>query len=171
MRTMKCVIKEQAGPGHIKLVTRPVPAPGPREVLVKVLAAAICGTDVHIKQWDEWAQKRIQPGVIIGHEGVGEVVEVGSEVKSVKVGDLISAESHIVCNTCEMCHKGHQHVCYNTELFGISRNGCFAEYAVMPEENAFVCDPSIPAEILGIMEPLGVAIHGMLEFPVAGLNV
>lgn len=171
MQTMKCVIKEEAGTGHIKLVTRPVPKPGPREVLVKVKAAAICGTDVHINQWDDWAKKRIKPGVIIGHEFAGEVVETGSDVRSVKVGDIVSAESHIVCNTCEMCHEGNRHVCYNTELFGVTRDGCFAEYTVLPEENAFVCDPSLPIEVLSMMEPLGVAIHGIMEFPVAAKTV
>ena len=171
MQTMQCVIKEESGPGHVKLVTRPVPEPGPREVLAKVRAAAICGTDVHIKQWDDWAEKRVRPGVIIGHEFAGEVVAVGSDVKSVKVGDIVSAESHIVCNTCEMCHNGYQHVCYNTEIFGVTRDGCFAEYAVLPEENAFVCDPSLPIEVLSMMEPLGVAIHGIMEFPVAAKTV
>lgn len=171
MQTMKCVIKEEAGPGHLALVTRPIPKPGPREVLAKVRAAAICGTDVHIKQWDDWAQKRIRPGVVIGHEFAGEVVEVGGDVRSVKVGDIVSAESHIVCNTCEMCREGHRHVCYNTELFGVTRDGCFAEYAVLPEENAIVCPPSLPIEVLSMMEPLGVAIHGMMEFPVAGKTV
>lgn len=171
MRTMRCVIKEQAGPGHVKLVTRAVPKPGPREVLAKVLAAAVCGTDVHIKQWDDWSEKRVRPGVIIGHEFAGEVVEVGSGVCGVKAGDIVSAESHIVCNTCEMCRNGHRHVCYNTGLFGVTQNGCFAEYAVLPEENAFVCDPSIPVEVSAMMEPLGVAVHGIMEFPVAGQTV
>ena len=171
MQTMRCVIKEEAGPGHIKMVTRPIPEPGPREVKVKVKAAAICGTDVHIKHWDDWAKKRIAPGVIIGHEFAGEVVGVGCEVRSVNVGDIVSAESHIVCNTCEMCHEGLRHVCYNTEIFGVTRNGCFAEYTVLPEENAFVCDPSLPIDILSVMEPLGVAIHGIMEFPVAAKTV
>lgn len=171
MQTMKCVIKEAVGPGHIKLVDRPVPNPGPREVLAKVLGAAICGTDVHIKQWDDWAHKRVKPGVIMGHEFAGEVVEVGAEVISVKVGDIVSAESHIVCNTCEMCRNGYHHVCYNTELFGVNRDGCFSEYAVLPEENAFVCDPSLPIEVLSLMEPLGVAIHGIMEYPVAAKTV
>lgn len=171
MDMMKAVVKEQAGPGHITLAERPVPKPGSREVLVKVLSAAICGTDVHINQWDDWAKKRIRPGVIIGHEFAGEVVEIGSEVKSVKVGDIVSAESHIVCNTCEMCHNGHFHVCYNTQLFGVSRDGCFAEYTTLPEEVAFVCDPATPVEISSIMEPLGVAIHGVMEYPVAAQDV
>ena len=171
METMKAIIKEQAGPGHIKLVTRPIPKPGPRDVLTKVLAAAICGTDVHINHWDDWSEKRVLPGTVIGHEFAGEVVEVGSEVTSVKVGDIVSAESHIVCNTCEMCHLGHLHVCYNTKLFGVNVDGCFAEYAVLPEANAFVCDPSVPIEVSSIMEPLGVAIHGIMEFPVAGQTV
>lgn len=171
MQTMKCVIKEATGPGHLKLVTRPVPTPGPGEVVAKVLGAAICGTDVHIKQWDDWAERRVKPGVIIGHEFAGEVVEVGKGVKSVKVGDIVSAESHIVCNTCEMCHNGYQHVCYNTELFGVNRDGCFAEYAILPEQNAFVCDPALPIEVLSMMEPLGVAIHGIMEYPVVAKSV
>jgi threonine 3-dehydrogenase len=171
METMQCIIKEQAGPGHVKLVTRPIPKPGPRDVLTKVLAAAVCGTDVHIRHWDDWAEKRVVPGTIIGHEFAGEVVEVGSEVKNLKVGDIVSAESHLVCHTCEMCRLGHLHVCYNTRIFGVNVDGCFAEYAVLPAENAFACDPSIPVEISSLMEPLGVAIHGIMEFPVAGRTV
>jgi threonine 3-dehydrogenase len=171
METMQCIIKEQAGSGHVKLVTRPIPKPGPRDVLAKVLAAAVCGTDVHIKHWDDWAEKRVVPGTIIGHEFAGEVVEVGSEVKNLKIGDIVSAESHLVCHTCEMCRLGHLHVCYNTRVFGVNVDGCFAEYAVLPAENAFACDPSIPVEISSLMEPLGVAIHGIMEYPVAGQTV
>jgi threonine 3-dehydrogenase len=171
MDTMKCVIKEQTGPGHLKLTTRPIPEPGPGDVLVKVLATAICGTDVHIQHWNEWAAKRVPAGTIIGHEFAGEVVEIGRDVKSVKKGEIVSAETHIVCNTCDLCHNGHRHVCYNTKTIGVSRDGCFAEYIAVPEENAFVCDPSIPIEVLSMMEPLGAAVHGVMEYPLAAKSV
>lgn len=171
MDSMRCVIKEQAGPGHIALTRRPIPKPGPGDVLVKVLAAAICGTDVHIRHWNEWAAKRVVPGVIIGHEFAGKVVELGAGVRSVAVGDIVSAETHIVCNTCELCHNGYAHVCYNTRLIGVTQDGCFAEYITLPEANAFVCDPSLPVEVLSLMEPLGAAIHGAMEFPLAAKTV
>ncbi len=171
MQTMKCVIKEQTGPGHLKLVERSIPKAGPNDVLVKVMATALCGTDAHIQHWNDWAAKRIKPGVIIGHEFAGEVVEVGSEVKTVKVGDIVSAETHIVCNACDLCHNGHEHVCYHTSTIGVARDGCFAEYIAIPAENAFICDPSLSIEVLSMMEPLGAAVHGVMEYPVAAKTV
>jgi threonine 3-dehydrogenase len=168
---MKCVVKEQRAPGCLKLVTRPVPKPGAGDVLVKVLAAAICGTDVHIRHWNDWAARRVSAGVIIGHEFAGEVVETGRDVKSIKIGDIVSAETHIVCNTCGLCRNGYQHVCYNTKLIGVNRDGCFAEYIAVPEINALVCDSSLSPEVLSLMEPLGAAIHGVMEYPVAAETV
>jgi len=168
---MRAVIKEEIGPGHLKLTERPVPQTGPNDVLVKVMATALCGTDAHIQHWNDWAAKRVKPGVIIGHEFAGEVVEVGAEVKTVKVGDIVSAETHIVCNACDLCHNGYEHVCYNTLTIGVGRDGCFAEYIAIPAENAFICDPSLSIEVLSMMEPLGAAVHGVMEFPVAAKNV
>ena len=170
--TMHCVVKTAPGPGNLEYTTRPIPQIGPREILVKVKAAAICGTDVHIKHWNAWAENRMHPPVVIGHEFSGEVVEIGSEVKNVKVRDRVSSESHIACNTCELCREGHRHVCSNTSIIGVHQDGAFAEYIAIPEEIAFVYnDPSLPWEQLALMEPFGVAVHGMMEFPLMGRTV
>lgn len=170
--TMHCVVKTTPGPGNLEYTTHPIPQIGPREILVKVKAAAICGTDVHIKHWNAWAENRMHPPVVIGHEFSGEVVEIGSEVKNVKVRDRVSSESHIACNTCELCREGHRHVCSNTSIIGVHQDGAFAEYIAIPEEIAFVYnDPSLPWEQLALMEPFGVAVHGMMEFPLMGRTV
>lgn len=165
---MNCVVKEKAEPGALVYTQRPIPTYGSNDILVKVKAAAVCGTDVHIMVWNEWSKKRVKPPYIIGHEFAGEIVAVGDHVTTVKVGDLISAETHIVCNSCTLCHNGYQHVCANTKTFGVARDGCFAEYIVIPAENAVVYDPATPVEIVAIMEPFGVAVHAVMEFPVAG---
>ena len=170
--TMHCVVKTAEGPGNLAYTTRPIPQIGPREILVWVKAAAICGTDVHIKHWNEWTQKRMHPPVIIGHEFSGEVVEIGGEVKNVKVGDRVSSESHIACNTCELCREGHRHVCPNTSTIGVHQNGAFAEYIAIPEEIAFVYnDPALPWDQLALMEPFGVAVHGMMEYSLTAKTV
>ena len=171
-KMMNCVVKTAAGDGHLEYTQRPIPTIGPREILVKVKAAAICGTDVHIKNWDPWAEKRMSPPVIIGHEFSGEVVEIGSEVRSVKVGDRVSSESHIPCNTCELCKAGHRHVCPNTSIIGVHQDGAFAEYIAIPEEIAFICpNDDMPWEQLALMEPFGVAVHGMMEYPLTAKTV
>lgn len=170
-KMMKCVIKEKPEVGALLLTKRPIPHYGANDILVKVKAAALCGTDVHIMEWNEWSQKRITPPSIIGHEFAGEVVAIGDHVTTIKVGDLISAETHIVCNTCTLCHNGYEHVCANTKTIGVSRDGCFAEYIAIPAENAIVYAPSTPAQIVAIMEPFGVAVHAALEFPIAGKAV
>ncbi|MDL2314594.1 L-threonine 3-dehydrogenase, partial [Desulfovibrio sp. OttesenSCG-928-C14] len=136
-----------------------------------VLAAAVCGTDVHIQEWDPFAARRMTPPSIIGHEFAGEVMELGAGVSGFKKGDIVAGETHIVCHSCELCRNGEAHVCYNTKTFGLSRNGCFAQYAVIPAENAFICDPAVPVEVSSLMEPLGVAVHAALEFPLAGKDV
>lgn len=171
MENMRCIIKKDIGPGHIEMTEKKIPNINEEEILVKVLATAVCGTDVHIRQWNDWAKKRIVPPVVIGHEFVGEVVKIGSNVSSVNIGDIVSAESHIVCNTCEMCKKGNMHVCYNTKILGVSIDGTFAEYVKIPEDIAFICDPNMPVEILALMEPLGAAVHAAMEFPLAAQTV
>ena len=169
---MNCVVKSAAGFGQLEYTQKPIPTIGPREILVKVKAAAICGTDVHIKHWNDWAQRRMSPPVVIGHEFSGEVVEIGSEVRSVKVGDRVSSESHIACNTCELCKAGHRHVCPNTSIIGVHQDGAFAEYIAIPEEIAFVCpDDNMPWEELALMEPFGVVVHGMMEYPLMAKTV
>lgn len=164
--SMKAIVKTAAGPGNLALLSRPIPQAGPGEVLVRVRAAALCGTDLHIKHWNEWAALRMTPPVIIGHEFSGEVVEVGSGVRTVRVGDRVSSESHIACNQCEICREGNRHVCPHTQCIGVHRDGCFAEFISIPEEIAFVYnDSTLPWEQLALMEPFGVVVHGMLEYP------
>lgn len=170
--TMRAVVKTAYAPGNIELRTVPIPQPGPREVLVRVKAAAVCGTDVHIRHWNAWAQARMNPPVVIGHEFSGEVVEIGSDVRTVRVGDRVSSESHIACNNCQICHEGNRHVCPNTKCIGVHQDGCFAEYIVIPEEIAFVySDPALPWEQLALMEPLGVSVHGITDVPLAAKTV
>ena len=170
--TMRAVVKTDYAPGHIELRTVPIPQIGPREILVRVKAAAVCGTDVHIRHWNAWAQARMNPPVVIGHEFSGEVVEIGSDVHNVNVGDRVSSESHISCNTCQVCHEGNRHVCPNTKCIGVHQDGCFAEYIAIPEEIAFVYnDPSLPWEQLALMEPFGVSVHGITDVPLATKSV
>lgn len=169
---MNCVVKTAPGFGNLEYTQKPIPTIGPREILVKVKAAAICGTDVHIKHWNDWAERRMSPPVVIGHEFSGEVVAIGSEVRSVKVGDRVSSESHIACNTCELCKAGHRHVCPSTSIIGVHQDGAFAEYIAIPEEIAFVCpDDSMSWEELALMEPFGVVVHGMMEYPLMARTV
>lgn len=170
--TMRAVVKTAPAPGSIELRTVPIPQIGPREILVRVKAAAVCGTDVHIRHWNAWAQARMHPPVVIGHEFSGEVVEIGSEVHTVKVGDRVSSESHIPCNNCQICHEGSRHVCPHTKCIGVHQDGCFAEYIAIPEEIAFVYnDEALPWEQLALMEPLGVSVHGMTDVPLAAKSV
>lgn len=170
--TMRAVVKTDHAPGSIELRTLPIPQIGPRDILVKVKAAAVCGTDVHIRHWNAWAQARMAPPVVIGHEFSGEVVEVGCDVRNVKVGDRVSSESHIACNNCQICREGNRHVCPNTKCIGVHQDGCFAEYIAIPEEIAFVYnDPSLPWEQLAIMEPFGVSVHGITDVPLATRSV
>lgn len=166
--TMRAVVKAAPGEGNLELRTVPIPQIGSRDILVRVKAAAVCGTDVHIKHWNEWSQKRITPPVVMGHEFSGEVVEIGAEVHSVRVGDRVSSESHIPCNNCQVCHEGNRHVCPNTKAIGVHQDGCFAEYIAIPEEIAFVYnDETLPWEQLALMEPFGVSVHGIMEQPVS----
>ena len=170
--TMQAVVKTAPAPGCVELRTVPIPKAGPRDILVRVKAAAVCGTDVHIRRWNDWAQARMHPPVVIGHEFAGEVVEIGSEVRTVKVGDRVSSESHISCNNCQVCHEGNRHVCPSTKAIGVHQDGCFAEYIAIPEEIVFVCgDPRLPWEQLALMEPFGVAVHGMMDVPLATKSV
>lgn len=171
MEMMKCVVKEQKGDGYVVLTQRPVPEVGDNEVLIRVKAVAICGTDVHIKHWDDYAQKRMQPPTIIGHEYAGVVAKVGKNVKSVQVGDVVNSDSHLVCGTCDLCRNGHADVCYNTVVIGVHRDGAMAEYICIPESDVNKCDPAMPMEHLALMEPLGVAVHAAMEFPIATKKV
>lgn len=168
---MMAVMKTKPGPGaelrHVE-----IPKPGPDEVLVKVLATSICGTDLHIYEWNEWAQKRIKNlPQIMGHELCGEVVELGRNVKNIKKGDIISAETHIACGHCYLCRTGLAHICMNGSIFGVDIHGVFAEYAIVPATNAWVLDKKIPRDYASVMEPLGNAVHTVLAGEIVGTTV
>ena len=168
---MTAYIKETRGPGF-KKVTKPIPDQlKPDEVLIKVLATSICGTDVHIYKWDRWSQGRIKPPLTVGHEFSGRVIKVGSDVTKVKIGDIVSAETHIVCGTCEFCQRGEYHICENTKIIGVDTDGCFAEYAKMPAHNLIVNKTDKEPKYLSIQEPLGNAVHTMLHFDITDKTV
>lgn len=156
---MLAVVKEAAAPGvTIKQVSTPKPQRG--EVLVKVIYASICGTDIGIYDWIPWAAAHIKPPTIIGHEMVGQVVEINSKQKTdIKVGDFVSSETHIFCLNCHQCRIKNYHICENIQLFGIGRNGGFAQYATIPLKTTWKNDPSIPVEFMSAQEPLGNAVH------------
>ncbi len=156
--SMKTISKLTAQPGA-GLLEKPIPAIQDDEILVKVLAASICGTDVHIYDYNEWAQSRIKIPQVMGHELAGQVVKLGNKVTSVKLGDIVSAETHIICGTCEFCLSGQGHICQNTSILGVDRDGAFAEYIAIPAKNAWINNPKIDPAYLCVQEPLGNAIH------------
>lgn len=149
----------------------PVPEPGAFDVLIKVDKTAICGTDLHIYKWDEWSQKVIKPGLVIGHEFVGHVAGVGEGVRGVKPGDRVTAEGHITCGHCRNCRAGRRHLCPNTEGIGVNVNGAFAEYVVVPEMNVWELPDAIPSELAAFFDPYGNAAHSALSFDVVGEDV
>jgi threonine 3-dehydrogenase len=167
---MKALVKRKAEKG-IWMEDVPMPRVGPNDVLIKIKKSAICGTDLHIYKWDEWAQQTIKPPVIIGHEYMGTVVEAGSEVDRVKVGERVTVEGHISCGFCRNCRRGRQHICDHTIGIGVQRDGGFAEYISVPAKNVLHIDPAIPDEILSIMDPFGNATHTALSFPLLGEDV
>jgi threonine 3-dehydrogenase len=167
---MHALVKQHAAPG-IELRDIAQPTPGPNDVLIRVRRTAICGTDMHIYNWDQWAQKTIPVPMAVGHEYCGEVVEIGSEVSGFKVGDRVSGEGHITCGHCRNCRAGRRHLCRNTVGVGVNRPGCFAEYVVIPAFNAFKLTDAIDDEIAAILDPLGNAVHTALAFDVVGEDV
>jgi threonine 3-dehydrogenase len=169
-KTMLAVVKPEAAPGAEIREVR-VPEYGPNDVLVKVKVASICGTDLHIYNWDRWAQKRIHPPLIPGHEFCGEVAAYGKEVSSVKEGDFVSAEMHVACGKCLQCRTGEAHICQNVKIIGVDSNGAFAEYVVIPESNIWKLDPAIPQEYASILDPLGNAVHSVLAGEIAAKTV
>jgi threonine 3-dehydrogenase len=169
-KTMKAIVKASPAPGaEIREV--PVPVAGPGEALLRVKRAGVCGTDLHIWNWDRWSQGRMKPPVTIGHEFVGEVVELGAGVTNVRVGDLVSCESHVVCHTCLSCRTGNAHVCENTSILGVDRNGGFAEYVAVPAVNAWPAPRNIPIEMAAVMEPCGNAVHTAFAGPLSGCSI
>ena len=167
---MQALVKTTAGPG-LTLTDRADPTPGPHDALVKVAATSLCGTDSHIYRWDEWAQRRIHPPRIIGHELCGHVIEVGREVSLVKVGDYVAAESHLTCGACFQCRTGQAHVCKNYKILGIDRDGSFAQYVALPEGVLWHTAPEIPPEIACVQEPLGNAVDAALAEDLTGHTV
>ncbi len=168
--SMLAVVKPEAAPGaDIREVK--VPSFGRRDVLVKVKVASICGTDLHIYNWDRWAQNRIHPPLVPGHEFCGEVVAFGDEVTSVKEGDFVSAEMHVACGKCLQCRTGEAHICQNVKIIGVDTDGAFAQYVVIPESNIWKLDPAIPQEYASILDPLGNAVHTVLAGEIAAKTV
>jgi threonine 3-dehydrogenase len=169
-RTMRALAKTRPAPG-IDLVDVPVPAHGINDVLIRIKRTSICGTDVHIYNWDTWAQQTIRPPMVIGHEFVGEVVAVGTNVQGFKPGDLVDGEGHIVCGVCRNCLAGRRHLCKDTKGVGVNRDGAFAEYLSLPATNAVHVDPSIPLDVLSCFDPLGNATHTTLQWDLVGEDV
>lgn len=169
-KTMKALVKKEAKEG-LWLDEVPVPKIGIDDVLIKIKKTAICGTDVHIYNWDEWAKKTIPVPMVVGHEYVGKVVEVGSNVKDVQIGELVSGEGHLTCGHCRNCRAGRKHLCPNTKGVGVNRSGCFAEYLSIPVSNVWHCDPNISTDILSFFDPLGNATHTALSYELLGEDV
>jgi threonine 3-dehydrogenase len=166
---MQAIVKEQRAPG-LKVTSVPKPSAGPGEVLIAVRHVGVCGTDLHIADWDAWAQSRIRPPVVVGHEFAGEIVAVGDGVAGLKTGQLVTAEGHIVCGHCLQCRSGNGHICQNTRIIGVDRDGAFAEYIVMPAPNVFPLE-GIPTTVGAIMDPLGNAFHAVLAADIPGSSV
>jgi len=167
---MRALRKVTAGPG-LDLVDIPEPECGEKDVKIRVLRAGLCGTDLHLHAYDEWAAGAMQVPQTIGHEFYGEVVEVGADVEHVRVGDRVSGEGHVVCGVCRNCRAGRKHMCINTVGIGVNRDGAFADYVVIPASNAWVHGPDIEPDLGAIFDPLGNATHTALQWPVVGEDV
>ncbi|MFL5616230.1 MAG: L-threonine 3-dehydrogenase [Gemmatimonadaceae bacterium] len=167
---MKALVKESAGPGFA-LKNVPEPKIRENEVLIRVRRAGVCGTDVHIYEWDAWARGRCVPPFIVGHEFAGEVVQVGALVTDVREGDRVTAEGHIVDGRCLLCRTGNAHVCPFTKIIGVDRDGCFAEYIAMPSTNVWHLDDNISFDVGGIHDPMGNAFHTALSAEIPGATV
>ena len=167
---MKALYKPAAAPG-LELVDRPEPNAGTGEVKIRVLRTGVCGTDLHIEAWDDWAAGAVAAPLITGHEFAGEVVAIGAGVRDVEVGDLVSGEGHIVCGTCRNCRAGRRHLCIRTSGIGVNRDGAFAEFVVIPESNAWVQPAGFDPDLAAIFDPFGNAVHTALQFPVVGEDV
>lgn len=169
-RTMRAAVKTAPGPGST-IKDAPVPEVGPNDALVRVRATSICGTDLHIYRWDPWAQSRVRPPLIQGHEFCGDVVEIGSAVTGVNVGDFVSAESHVICGHCDLCRTGNGHICRETRILGVDRDGSFAEYVSVPAENLWPNPRNTPVEVAVLMENFGNAVHAAFAADVRSKKV
>ncbi|MEU6733443.1 L-threonine 3-dehydrogenase [Streptomyces physcomitrii] len=167
---MKALVKEKAEPG-LWLMDVPEPVIGPSEVLIKVQRTGICGTDLHIRSWDGWAQQTITTPLVLGHEFVGEVVETGRDVTETAVGDRVSGEGHLVCGKCRNCLAGRRHLCRATVGLGVGRDGAFAEYVALPASNVWVHRAPVDLDVAAIFDPFGNAVHTALSFPLVGEDV
>ena len=167
---MKALVKLKSEPG-LWMADVPIPEIGINDVLIKIHKTAICGTDIHIYDWNEWAQKTIPVPMITGHEFVGEIVEIGSNVHDFNIGDIVSGEGHIVCGRCRNCLAGRRHLCAHTSGIGVNRDGAFAEYLKMPVTNVWYADKNIATDYLAIFDPLGNATHTALSFNVLGEDI
>lgn len=167
---MKAIVKREAREG-LWLENVPEPKYGINDVLLQILKTSICGTDVHIYNWDAWAQKTIPVPMIIGHEFVGRIVAMGSNVSDFQIGDIVSGEGHLVCGRCRNCLAGRRHLCKDTRGIGVNRPGAFAEYFALPVTNVWHADPKIPLEVISCFDPLGNATHTALSFDVLGEDV
>lgn len=168
---MPAIRKLQDAPGLDWCDAVEVPKIGPREVLIKVTHAGICGTDRHIYEWDTWSQERVKVGITTGHEFVGKVIQVGDAVDRVEIGQRVSGEGHIGCGKCEMCRTGNGHICESVVILGIDCNGCFAPYVAVPEENCWPVSEGISDEIAAVFDPLGNAVHTVMSAGVSGKSV
>ena len=167
---MFALVKKSAGPGLVA-ETVPEPSPGFGEVKIKIRKTAICGTDLHIYNWNDWSAETIRPPLVIGHEFVGEVVETGENVNSCAIGDLVSGEGHIICGRCRNCLAGRGHLCMAEKGIGVHRDGAFAQYLVIPGANVRKCEPGIDEEVYAFFDPLGNAVHSALSFDLVGEDV
>ena len=167
---MKALVKAAPEQG-LWLQMVPVPEPGPNEVLIKVRKSAICGTDVHIWNWDEWSAKTVPVPMVVGHEFCGQIVDCGPGAQKYKIGTRVSAEGHVVCGACRNCRAGRGQLCRNTEGIGVNRPGSFAEYVCLPEHNVVPIPDDIPDEIAALFDPLGNAVHTALSFDLVGEDV
>ena len=167
---MKALVKRENAPG-LWLEEVPRPEVRPRDVLIRIDRTGICGTDLHIYKWDDWARKTVPVPLVVGHEFVGEIVEIGADVKDFSVGEIVSGEGHVVCGHCRNCMAGRRHLCNDTAGIGVTRPGAFAEYIALPQTNVWVHKPEIDREVASIFDPFGNATHSALSFPVLGEDV
>ncbi|MGQ0585785.1 MAG: alcohol dehydrogenase catalytic domain-containing protein, partial [Gammaproteobacteria bacterium] len=167
---MKALVKNKAEKG-LWVADVPVPEPGINDVQIKVLKTGICGTDLHIYEWDDWAKATIPVPLVIGHEFVGRITKVGSNVNDFQVGEIVSGEGHVVCGRCRNCMAGRRHMCKDTSGVGVNRAGAFAEFIVLPMTNIWRHDPKIDLDLASIFDPFGNAVHTALQFPVMGEDV
>ena len=168
---MKAIVKTQPGPGA-DLIEVPEPhITRPDQIKIHVLATSICGTDYHVYSWDRWSSGRVNTPRIMGHEFAGEVVEIGSQVESLKIGDYVSGESHWVCGNCKQCLRNERHVCEHTQILGVDVDGCFAPFVVVPAASAWKNSRNVPPHLACIQDPLGNAVHATLAGEIVGRSV